>query len=135
MACFTVPLAEGLIISAVRHFYLKKSAASDKETVPDSRITFVRDRIPVLQKMLFGGSFLLAIEHVYHGEVVFYPPFLTAMKTFSETKEMLFEMATAGTAMALLTTAVWAAGTAIQALLKKTHFTKINSIEIPEAGV
>ena len=39
--------------------------------------------------MLFGGSFLLAAEHVYHGEVVFYPPFLTAMENSEATAEML----------------------------------------------
>lgn len=119
MACFTVPLAEALAISLAKHFYLKRISNLHKEESFDSKISFVKEKVSVLQKMLFGGSFLLAIEHIYHGEVIFAPPFITAMKSLSQTKEMLFEMATSGVAMALLTTSVWALGTGLSHLIKK----------------
>ena len=57
--------------------------------------------------MLWGGVILLAFEHVWHGEVVAWPPFLTAMSDAGATAEMLHEMATVGVCMALLITAVW----------------------------
>lgn len=70
--------------------------------------------------MLYGGSFLLAIEHIYHGEVVFYPPFLTAMNDPADTVEMLNEMSTVGVSMAVLVTAVWGIGLFVSHLLKKS---------------
>ena len=93
MACFLVPLAEGIALTAAKPL-LKKNG--------------LYTRLGDLQKMLFGGSFLLGVEHVYHGEVVFYPPFLTAMNNPKDTAQMLHEMATVGTAMALCVTLVWA---------------------------
>ena len=99
MACFTVPLATAVAASAV------------KSALPDSarRNPFV-GKLNWLGKMMFGGSFLLAIEHVYHGEIIFTPPFLTAAKEGPEAVgEMLHEMATRGVAMTVLLVAVWAA--------------------------
>ena len=99
MACFTAPLAEALVVSAA------KSAARGKTAT--ARNPFVR-RLGWLQKMLFGGSVLLAVEHVWHGEITWRYPFLTAVRD-GDTAGMLREIATVGVAMALLITAVWAA--------------------------
>jgi hypothetical protein len=101
MACFTVPLATAVAASAA------------KRVLPASarRNPFVA-RFGWLAKMMYGGSFLLAIEHVYHGEIIFAPPFLTAVRD-GETAGMLHEMATRGTAMALLLLAVWAVMVAV----------------------
>lgn len=96
MACFTAPLAEALVATAVR------SAAP----AGARRNPFVR-RLGWLQKMLFGGSFLLAVEHVWHGEITWKYPFLTAVSE-GNTAEMLHEIATSGVAMAALATSVWA---------------------------
>lgn len=97
MACFTVPLATAAAASAVRTT-LPKSAQGNP---------FV-SRLGWLGKMMFGGSFLLAIEHLYHGEIIFTPPFLTAAKEGPEAvSEMLHEMATRGVAMTVLLVAVW----------------------------
>lgn len=57
--------------------------------------------------MLWGGAILLCLEHIWHGEVVFYPPFLTAMSDAADTAVMLHEMSAVGVSMALLVTAVW----------------------------
>ena len=57
--------------------------------------------------MLWGGSVLLAFEHLWHGEIVPWFPFLTAAGDPESTAEMLREMATAGVSMALLITVVW----------------------------
>ena len=58
--------------------------------------------------MLWGGSGLLAFEHLWHGEITPFFLFLTAANDPADTAEMLHEMATSGSAMAILVTAVWA---------------------------
>ena len=57
--------------------------------------------------MLWGGSALLAFEHVWHGEIVPWFPFLTAASDPAEASVMISEMATVGVSMAALVTAVW----------------------------
>lgn len=108
MACFTIPLAEAIIVTVVKNVAFKKNTDSVIEESKNSKINIIREKIGLLQKMLYGGSFLLAIEHIYHGEVILVPPFLTAMKSAEAIPVMLHEMATVGVGMALLTTAVWA---------------------------
>ena len=66
--------------------------------------------------MLWGGSALLCLEHVWHGEVSPVFPFLTAAATPASAEEMLREMATSGVAMAALVTVVWAGIAAVSAL-------------------
>lgn len=60
-----------------------------------------------LSYLLWGGSFLLAYEHLWHGEVVPWFPFLTAASDPVDAAVMLQETASVGTTMALLITAVW----------------------------
>jgi hypothetical protein len=69
--------------------------------------------------MLWGGSALLALEHVWHGEVVPWFPFLTNAINPADRAEMLHEMATSGVAMALVVTIVWAGIVAVSAKLEK----------------
>ncbi len=95
MACFTAPLA-GAAVAAVVH----------KTAGVKSRNPFLR-KLNWLVKMALGGSFLLAIEHIYHGEISFYPPFLTAMKDPADTQAMIHEIMTVGISMAVLLTVTW----------------------------
>ena len=121
MACFTIPLAEALVVTAVKAVASHKKNADDivKASRAESGKISFKEKLGYLQQMLFGGSALLAIEHIYHGEVVLYPPFLTAMRTPEEIPVMLREMATVGTGMAILTTAAWGIMVAVSALMKK----------------
>ena len=112
MACFTVPLAEAVVVSVVKAVALKKGNANEKVRV-------AREKLSTLEKMLYGGSALLAVEHFYHGEISFVPPFLTAMNTPEEIPVMLHEIATVGVGMALLVTAAWGIGCAISHFVKK----------------
>ncbi len=50
---------------------------------------------------------MLAFEHIWHGEVTAFFPFLTAMSDPADRAEMFHEMGTVGVSMALLITAVW----------------------------
>ncbi len=103
MACFLVPAAEAVVTTVATKLIKSKEKSKKKH----------QDNIPFsvklgwLNKMLWGGSALLAFEHVWNGELVPVFPFLTAIEN-GETAEMLAEMGTNGVLMAALITAVWA---------------------------
>jgi hypothetical protein len=61
----------------------------------------------ILNALLWGGVILLAVEHVWHAEVVPWPPFLTAMANPADIPVMLHEMATVGSAMSAVTLVTW----------------------------
>lgn len=98
MACFLVPAAEAVVTGVV-----KKVAKPQEDT---EKVTFL-NKLPWLTKLLTGGSVLLCFEHVWHGEVVPWFPFLTAASNPEDAAVMLQEMASVGGSMALLLTAVW----------------------------
>ena len=95
MACFTAPLAGAAVAAVVQKTAGKKSSNP-----------FLR-KLHWLVKMALGGSFLLAIEHIYHGEIKFFPPFLTKMENPEDTQEMIHEIMTVGVSMAVLILVVW----------------------------
>ncbi len=109
MACFLVPTAEAVVTTVATKVIESKekqrTEAADA-TVPSVKIPLSR-KMKWLNNMLWGGSALLAFEHVWHGEVVPFFPFLTAASDPASAAEMLHEMATAGVLMAVLVTAVW----------------------------
>lgn len=111
MACFIVPTAEAIVATIVKHEVAKREGTTDTATfaaAEDGRFSW-KTKLSWLTTMLWGGAVLLALEHIWHGEVVFYPPFLTAMADPAETVVMLHEMATVGVGMAALVTVVWIA--------------------------
>ena len=63
--------------------------------------------------LLWGGVLLLAFEHFWHGEITAFPPFLTAMSSPGQTRQMLAEMSTVGVSMAVTVTAVWGVAVAV----------------------
>ena len=112
MACFSAPLAAAIATGIARRGLAAK-------TVEQPGAISWATKLGWLEKLFFGGCVLLAFEHVWHGEVVPYFPFLTAMQDPESTAEMLHEMATAGVGMAVLVTAAWLAMVAVSALLEK----------------
>ena len=121
MACFTVPLAEAVVLTVAKKIVFKHNAdlvLDEAKMAKNHKIAVVKEKLGILEKMLYGGSFLLAVEHLYHGEISLVPPFFTAMKNPAEIPGMLREMATVGVGMALLTTAFWAAEMGVAALVK-----------------
>ncbi len=85
MACFIVPLGLGIVTTALARFFPK------------------RWNIQWLNAMLWGAVVMLAVEHVAHGEITPYPPFLTA-----GIMQVLPEMLSVGGPMALFSTGIWA---------------------------
>ena len=100
MACFVVPAAEAVVTTVVEKATGKKVKENAEKHPFLSRMNW-------LNNMLWGGSALLAFEHVWHGEVTPWFPFLTAAQNAEDAAEMLHEMMTSGVAMAILVTLAW----------------------------
>lgn len=105
MACFVVSAAEAVVVTAAAKSAERKGA-SESGRQAEARLTLSR-KLKWLSNMLWGGSALLAFEHVWHGEIVPWFPFLTAMNDPADKTEMLAEMGSAGILMAVIITAVW----------------------------
>lgn len=115
MACFVVPATEAIISTVVT----KVVKHNEKKTeVSEDRIPFSK-KLGWLNGMLWGGSALLMFEHVWHGEVTPWFPFLTAAADPEETAVMLHEMATSGVAMAIVVTLAWVGMLAVSHILEK----------------
>lgn len=114
MACFVVPTAEAIVTTIVKKNADKKAKKENTEI----KNPFLK-KMNWLNTMLWGGSALLAFEHVWHGEVTPWFPFFT---NAANPAEMLFEMATSGVAMAALVTAVWVGLVAVTNALEKKPF-------------
>ena len=112
MACFIVTTAEAVITTALTKAEQAKEAKNKEnqnieeqalQPIGETKVPFSR-KLGWLNKLLWGGSLLLAFEHIWHGEVIPVFPFLTGA---ANPAEMLHEMATTGVAMAVLVTVVW----------------------------
>lgn len=106
MACFLVPATEAVVTTIASKVIQKKEKTKEESLLEVGKVTISR-KLNWLSKLLWGGSALLCYEHLWHGEVVPFFPFLTAALDPAETKVMLNEMATVGGSMAVLLTAVW----------------------------
>ncbi len=107
MACFLVPASEAVITTVAEHIVRSKEEKKEDAVNEVPKVRF-SEKLGWLNRMLWGGSALLAFEHVWHGEVIPTFPFLTAVKN-GETADMLAEMGTAGVGMAVLVTLIWGA--------------------------
>ncbi len=86
MACFFVPMTLGIITILTRNVFPKKM------------------HIDWLNMILWGAVIMLAVEHVAHGEIIPYPPFLTA-----GLPEVIPEMMAVGVPMTIFSTSTWGA--------------------------
>jgi hypothetical protein len=91
MSCFLVPLAEAVVVSAIRKGNEKK--------IHGENVHPLLRQLPALEKMLWGGSIMLVVDHAVNGELT----------TFSWQ-----DILTVGVPMAVVLTVVWA----VWALLK-----------------
>ena len=116
MACFLVSTAEAIVVTAAAKIVKNKERSLESvklekkaavETKQENKLPWSK-KLMILAYMLWGGAFLLCYEHIWHGEVVPFFPFLTAMNDPADTVEMLHEMSTIGVTMAVIVTVVWA---------------------------
>ena len=118
MACFLVSATVGIGASVARHIvkhHEKKLELEGKTQLPEKFGSDIKwsQKLAYLELTLFSGSFLLAIEHLLHGEVVPFPPFLTAASNPADLAEMLTEMGTVGVAMLAILLVAWGVGVLI----------------------
>ena len=128
MACFLVPATEALIVTVATQVLIarenkllpkfKREDGAALESDAEAKVPFSK-KLRWLSNLLWGGSFLLAFEHVWHGEVVPWFPFLTAASNPADAASMLHEMSTVGVAMAVLVTAVWVAMVVFSGAMEK----------------
>lgn len=95
MSCYIVPLVEAAVVSACRKRALRSSSPLLQE-------------LPALEKMLWGGSVMLIVDHAINGELFAWTP---------------MEMLKVGVPMALAITLVWV----IYALIKVKKATKLTT--------
>ncbi|NLB60831.1 MAG: hypothetical protein GX802_00120 [Clostridiales bacterium] len=124
MCCFAAPLVEAVVVTVVKKAVEKKENKAEVNCKTPKKSMWVK-KLSWLNNMLWGGVLLLLIEHVWHGEIVPWPPFLTAMKTPESTAEMLREIAIYGTSMSVLITAVWAVMVLIAIRVDKKQAIKV----------
>lgn len=122
MACFLVPAAEAIVTTVAEKIIRKHEFKNATDS--ENKITF-SEKLKWLNGFLWGGSGLLAFEHLWHGEITPFFPFLTSTSNSADLAEMLSEMATSGTAMAFAVTGVWALACYVTS--KNSHTEKILS--------
>ncbi len=117
MACFIAPVTEAVVTTIV-----KKKA--DKKEFDAERHPFLA-KLGRLNTMLWGGGALLAFEHVWHGEVTPWFPFLTNAANPADAAVMLREIATSGVAMAAIVTVAWVGSVIAEKAIEKRSVSQI----------
>lgn len=113
MACFIVPALEAVVTTIATKLIEKRELKLEKGSFSV--------KLKRLNGLLWGGSALLAFEHLWHGEIQPFFPFLTAVGNPADTEEMLHEMRTVGVSMAVLVTAVWGIMTLVLGKIEKNN--------------
>lgn len=136
MACFLVSGGEAIVVAGVKAAVKKSEFEkgvidAQGNQLSDAAVNGVcwTRKLGWLSNMLWGGVLLLFIEHIWHGEIVPWFPYLTAMNTPESTRAMLHELATVGVAMAVLVTIVWAAICVAADILAKRKAVRDASLE------
>jgi hypothetical protein len=124
-------MGEAIVATAVQKVVENREKKVGRERTKTTGLSWSR-RLSWLNKLLWGGTILLALEHVWHGEVVPWPPFLTAMENPADIAPMLHEMAIFGGAMAITITVVWGIMILIAELKTKAAMPKVK--ESPASG-
>ena len=89
MSCFIVPMVQAIATYASRKTHKNNH------------------NLPTLEKMLWGGTVMLIVDHVISGELTWRFPFFTALELDGGWQVMLREMLTVGVPMCLVITAFW----------------------------
>ena len=114
MSCFVVPLVQAAVTSTIRK--------SNEKNNRSDHSAFTR-HLPALEKMLWGGSVMLVVDHIINGELTWRFPFFTALENAGGGVVMLREMLTVGIPMSLVITAVWAVYALAKERKKKVQLT------------
>lgn len=111
MACFIVPAVEAVVTTVIT------KAVASKENVQESGKISFSHKLKWLNHLLWGGSGLLAFEHVWHGEITPVFPFLT---NAANPAELFHELTVSGVGMSALVTLVWIGMVMISSKIENT---------------
>ncbi len=101
MACFIAPLVEAIAVTAIRKSGLKGNSP-------------YLQHLPDLEKMLWGGTLMLIVDHIINGELTWTFPFFTSLGQTGGAAILWREVLTVGMPMALALTAAWAVWVALK---------------------
>ena len=127
MGCVIVPATEAVVTTVATKIIERKEYDDATAELKKVKLT---SNLKKLNHMLWGGSGLLAFEHLWHGEIQPFFPFLSAASNPADTVEMLKEMSTVGVAMAVAVTAIWGVMTIVSNAIEKREET--STIELKE---
>ena len=136
MACFAVSAVAAIGVGVARHIvkhHENKNALvvanQPKEYKFGSEVKWSK-KLGYLELVLWSGSFVLAGEHVLHGEVTPYPPFFTAAGEGPDAvSEMFQEMGTVGVAMLVALVFAWGLGVFLVDFFKYRKHKKAEAAE------
>ena len=100
MACFIAPLVGAIATTIIRK--------ADAKTVKAPGSSPFLHHLPDLEKMLWGGTLMLIVDHVINGELSWRFPFFSALGESGGWSIMLKEILVVGVPMALVLIAAWA---------------------------
>lgn len=95
----------------------------NEKSISHADASTLKCHIPALEKMLWGGSVMLIVDHIINGELTWKAPFFTALDQVNGVDVMLRELLTVGVPMSLVLTVVWAAW----AILKARKASKVTA--------
>lgn len=110
MACFIVPLVQAIGTTIYRKSMRKPASSA------------LGRNIPALEKMLWGGSVMLIVDHIINGELTWRFPFFTSLGVEGGAATMLREMLTVGVPMSVVLTLVWV----VYALIREKRPTSVS---------
>ena len=108
MGCFLAPVAEAIVVTVAATIVKKQEnkKLDNSQELEKEEAHKVSSRLFRLTSLLYGGAILLLFEHIWHGEIVPWFPFFTAVES-GEVPEMMAEIGTTGVFMAILCTLAW----------------------------
>jgi hypothetical protein len=101
MACFIAPLVEAIAVTAIRKSGLNGNSP-------------YLQHLPDLEKMLWGGTLMLIVDHIINGELTWTFPFFTSLGQTGGAAILWREVLTVRVPMALALTAAWAVWVALK---------------------
>lgn len=137
MACFLVPVAEAVVVTTAAQIVKKSESKKVECKLTDCAVTVEEEsvnlpmsrKLMLLSYLLWGGALLLCFEHLWHGEIVPWFPFLTAAQNPEDAALMLHEMSTVGVSMAVIVTGVWGIMMGVvRRMTKKINMTVTNTM-------
>lgn len=102
MACFIVPMLQAVATS----IYCKTSRKPATSALGRN--------LPALEKMLWGGTIMLIVDHIINGELTWRFPFFTALGAEGGGAVFLRELLTVGLPMSVVITLVWVVYTLVR---------------------